>query len=49
VKLPPTLFFTITQNAGSFIMKQIASVRPPGCAGEAAPYELAGSNLKLEL
>ena len=49
VSLPSTLFFTITQNADGFIMKQIAFIRPPGCRGKASLSELARSKLKLEL
>jgi hypothetical protein len=37
LRLPPTLFFTVARSADGFVMKHIASIRPPGCPGEAPP------------
>jgi hypothetical protein len=37
LRVPPTLFFTVTRDARGFIMKDVGPVRPPGCPGETPP------------
>jgi hypothetical protein len=36
--LPAELYFTITRKHGTFYLRDINEVRPPGCPGEGSPY-----------